>query len=206
MIFSMNRPLEFAWMARMVTVLLGLSLLTPASADSDLAAEFKSKLDTIIAAVATPQAGTVLAQNIDYAAITRGVLGKHRDSLSGDQTRRFQGEFEKSMADLLKAATKAAGEYQSTVTRTRVSDKNPNRVQAYADIRMESGQTIEIIASMARNDDGWKVRNLIFDGVNLGLTYRNQFDQLMREASNDADQAIARWGQTTEASTEPTGG
>ena len=62
---------------------------------------------------------------------------------------------------------------------------------------MENGQVLQIVASMARGDNGWQVRNLIFDGVNLGLTYRNQFSQLMRETENDADLAIARWTELT---------
>ncbi len=45
-----------------------------------------------------------------------------------------------------------------------------------------------------RLDDGqWKVVNVIVNGINLGLTFRNQFDQAMRDHNRDYDAVINGW-------------
>ena len=38
---------------------------------------------------------------------------------------------------------------------------------------------------LRRSDDGWKIVNIIINGVNLGLTFRNQFQALA--ISNNED-------------------
>ena len=40
-----------------------------------------------------------------------------------------------------------------------------------------------------------RVRNLILEGLNLGLTYRNQFDELMQANGNNVDKAIDAWAE-----------
>jgi phospholipid transport system substrate-binding protein len=37
------------------------------------------------------------------------------------------------------------------------------------------------------------VVNVIVNGINLGLTFRNQFDQAMRDNSRDYDAVIDGW-------------
>jgi phospholipid transport system substrate-binding protein len=37
------------------------------------------------------------------------------------------------------------------------------------------------------------VRNIVVDGVNFGLTYRNQFQSEMQQSGNNLDHVIANW-------------
>ena len=47
---------------------------------------------------------------------------------------------------------------------------------------------------MYLNDQGkWKLINIVINGVNLGLTFRNQFYSLMKSESNDIDLVIEKW-------------
>ena len=43
-------------------------------------------------------------------------------------------------------------------------------------------------------NNGWKIKNVIVSGVNLGLTYRNQFKQSMLDNENNIDLVINAWG------------
>ena len=40
---------------------------------------------------------------------------------------------------------------------------------------------------------GWLIINIIVNGVNLGLTFRNQFRALATEYDNDIDEIINNW-------------
>jgi phospholipid transport system substrate-binding protein len=56
-----------------------------------------------------------------------------------------------------------------------------------------------VIYSMRLSKDGvWRVYNLIINGINIGLTYRNQFASSMKspEHRGNLDAVIATWGDT----------
>lgn len=143
-----------------------------------------------------------LRSNVDFPAITRGVMGKaHRKAMSTAQQARFQGEFEQSMVVLLRSALSGDEAYTVEAKQTRLSTKNPERAQTFAVVSTPDGQQIDLIASLAFVQGNWKVRNLIFEGINLGRTYRSQFDQLMQDNGGNPDAAIDAWaeqvGETT---------
>ena len=170
-----------------------------AQTEAELATIMADKLDSILAAV-EPQNGeteaiAAMADDIDFASITRGVLGKHRDAVSDDQRARFRGEFERSMLQLLRTALQSVGVYQAEVTGTRLSEKNPARAQVFATVTTEDKKTVQLVCSVANVDDDWLVRNLILEGLNLGLTYRSQFDELMQANAGDIDKAIDAWAE-----------
>ena len=50
----------------------------------------------------------------------------------------------------------------------------------------------------ANTSGAWKVRNIIVDGINLGLTYRNQFDGAMSRHGNDIEKVIGNWSEEVE--------
>ena len=148
-----------------------------------------------------------LRSNVDFPAITRGVMGKtHRKRMSAEQQARFQGEFEQSMVVLLRSALSGEAAYSVEAKQTRLSTKNPARAQTFAVVSTPDGQQIDLIASLAFVQENWKVRNLIFEGINLGRTYRSQFDQLMQDNGGDPDAAIDAWSvQVGEATPAPSG-
>ena len=39
----------------------------------------------------------------------------------------------------------------------------------------------------------WKLINIVINGVNLGVTFRNQFYSLMKDQENDIDKVIDLW-------------
>ena len=46
---------------------------------------------------------------------------------------------------------------------------------------------------LRKNNEGWKIVNIIINGVNLGLTFRNQFESLASANNNDIDLTIENW-------------
>jgi len=64
------------------------------------------------------------------------------------------------------------------------------------EIRLAGGEVYPVIYSMALSEDGqWRMRNIIVNGVNMGLTYRNQFASAVQDAryQGDMDKVIEGW-------------
>ena len=43
------------------------------------------------------------------------------------------------------------------------------------------------------NEDGWKIINIIINGVNLGLTFRSQFQSLATFHNDNIEEILNNW-------------
>lgn len=170
-----------------------------ADTEKDIAATMEARLLELVNVLSKEQGDAaldaVLVKTIDSAAITKGVLGKHRKSLTESQTTRFQSEFDRSMKHLLVTALSSVGKFDLSIEKVKL--RGEQRAQVFAVVKTEKSEKFEIVSSIGRDTDEWLVRNLIVNGVNLGLTYRNQFNELMLN-HGDADKAIDAWSETIE--------
>lgn len=182
---------------RALIVLLFLSISMTATAEEDLASLMEDRLQNLLSVISgehtQADVDAVLNDTIDYAAITKGVLGKHGKTLSAEHTSRFQGEFEQSVNSLLEGVLSSLGEFDLKIG--EVKRPKEGRAQVYAVVTTQDSERFEIISSIGKTDEKWLVRNLIVNGVNLGLTYRNQFNELVNK-QGDAVKAIDVWGET----------
>ena len=188
---------------RLLPILLMWSFGAMADVQEDIATTMQDRLQNLLSVISNEHTEEDLSASlrgtIDVEAITAGVLGKHKKSLSPEQTTRFQGEFERSMKDLLVTALTSVGEFDLSIDKVKM--RGDERAQVFAVVRTQESGKFEIVSSIARKADDWLVRNLIVNGVNLGLTYRNQFNDLMLK-HGDADKAIDAWAEMVEAALE----
>jgi phospholipid transport system substrate-binding protein len=62
------------------------------------------------------------------------------------------------------------------------------------DIQTSSNGVVPVTYQMVLDAQGqWKVRNLILNGINLGLTFRNQFASTVEANHGSLDKAIANF-------------
>ena len=53
--------------------------------------------------------------------------------------------------------------------------------------------TYPISYKLKKNNNGWKIVNIIINGVNLGLTFRNQFQALAVSNGGDIEKILKNW-------------
>ncbi len=130
---------------------------------------------------------------VDYKRISRGVMGKHYKTASLAQRERFTEVFKST---LLNTYSKVLAEFQNEEIRVLPKVKKsskPNREKVYIEI-ITNTKVYPAVYDMHLNKKGeWKIINIILNGVNLGLTFRNQFYSLMKIQENDVDRVINNW-------------
>ncbi len=141
-----------------------------------------------------PALESVIEEYFDLGVVTRGVVGQHRESLTAEQMSRFEVEFQYALVNLISTALEEIDDYELTVQAPRM--RGDDRAQVPAIVDTGSQGTFEFQFSLAVSDDRWNVLNLIVNGVNLGLTYRNQFNELMLSNNHDVDAVITGWRET----------
>lgn len=134
-----------------------------------------------------------LEQVADFRYIGASVMGRYFRNASPSQRSRFVDTFRQTLID-----TYAKGLVTFDYRDIRVLDnQDAGRYEDQASVEMEvvaSDGTVYPVSYSLRQDDGqWKVVNVIVNGINLGLTFRNQFDQAMRDQNRDYDAVIDGW-------------
>lgn len=134
-----------------------------------------------------------LDQVADFRYIGASVMGSYFRNATPEQRSRFADVFRQTLID-----TYTRGLVTFDYDELRVLDaQQAQRYDDQASVAMEvvanNGQVYPVSYSLRLSNGEWRVVNVIVNGINLGLTFRNQFDQAMRENNRDYDAVIDGW-------------
>ena len=137
---------------------------------------------------------TYLDSYVDFATFARGVMGKYRDEVSQDKTQDFVADFKNTLVNLYGKAMLAFEVKNVSIANT--AKPRPNMAQVTMHVTSREGASFTVKYSLRKNkEDAWKVLNVVMDGVNLGLTYRNQFYSAVDANDGDVTAAIDNWSK-----------
>ena len=130
---------------------------------------------------------------VDFKRISRNVMGRYYKDANKEQIEKFNKVFK---ASLLETYSKTLAEFKDeeilVSSQVKKSPKG-NREKVSLQI-VTSTKIYPAVYDMYRNKQGqWKLINIIINGVNLGLTFRNQFYSLMEKEGNNLDVVIEKW-------------
>ena len=130
---------------------------------------------------------------VDFKRISRNVMGRYYKDANKEQIEKFNKVFKTS---LLKTYSKTLAEFkdeQILVSSQVKKSPKGNREKVSLQI-VTSTKIYPAVYDMYRNKQGqWKLINIVINGVNLGLTFRNQFYSLMEKEGNNLDVVIEKW-------------
>ena len=134
-----------------------------------------------------------LAPFIDFKGFSRGVMAKYYRRASDQQKQRFAVVFR---AALIKTYSRALVEFENQkiiVKQDNKPQKNPNKARVSLEVYGKDGTIYPIEYSMTLIDNQWKLRNIVINGINIGLQFRSQFTEYMQRHKNNIDKVIDNW-------------
>jgi len=130
---------------------------------------------------------------VDFKRISRNVMGRYYEDASKEQIDKFNEVFTES---LLETYSKTLAEFKDEkILVSSEVKKSPkgNREKVFLQI-VTTTKIYPAIYDMYLNQQGkWKLINIVINGVNLGVTFRNQFYSLMEKEGNNLDLVIEKW-------------
>lgn len=143
----------------------------------------------------------VLEPVIGYPVIARRVMGDAYNDASREQKIRFLESFKRSMVNTYAGGIYAFGAFEVNVLPSQDDKKDTLRnTRVYLEVVAPDGPTYPLVQSVyySQSADDWKMQNAIFNGINLGVTFRTQFEQIYKDADENLDIAIVEWERITE--------
>jgi phospholipid transport system substrate-binding protein len=135
----------------------------------------------------------IVLPHFDFTTMSKWVLGKNWRTLSPDQQQRFTSEFRTL---LVRTYAVSLSEYEDQKLNYLPLQAPPNAddVTVRTEVLRGGGPPIPINYSMHLTDNGWKVYDVVIDGVSLVINYRTSFASQIRDGGVDKliEQLVAR--------------
>jgi len=125
------------------------------------------------------QLRAIAARNFDFAYMARFAMGTHWKSLTPAQRKEFVPLFTDHVMDtylgtLQQSTVDAAGRG----LKDRVSYDGTDRATVYSEVKMPSlADPLAVNYSLRKNEDGWKLYDIVVDNVSTMANYRDEFNQ-----------------------------
>ena len=129
---------------------------------------------------------------IDFRRITQLVMGNYFAPSTREQKLRFLDVFRSSLINTYASGLTLYQGQQVRVLPAEEGDVSQGRARVRTELRTDSGRIVPVFFSLYQNGEGnWLVENVIVNGLNLGRTFRSQFEQSAEQYGGDLDLVIA---------------
>ncbi|MGB0360554.1 MAG: MlaC/ttg2D family ABC transporter substrate-binding protein, partial [Endozoicomonas sp.] len=148
-----------------------------------------------------------LSPVVAFNSIAKGVMGKYSRRSSSKQVEQFTEAFKSSLISFYGKAllklddTQLVIESVKPIPESVLKDYEAGNARLIpVDMSVRTPTTVVALSySMIYMDGRWKLRNIIVDGINIGIQFRNQFADAMMKY-NDIQYVIDNWSQIMEGS------
>jgi phospholipid transport system substrate-binding protein len=187
-------------------LMLWMAVVLPVSAqDSEPEALVKKITEEVLAALKTDKqlaagdrekavklAEQKILPHVDFEEATRLAVGRGWKEASPEQRKKLIAEFRNM---LVRTYSNAIGTYEGQTMKVLPSRVKPGEGEATVrnQFLRPGGKPILIDYSMRKTDSGWKIYDIVVEGVSLVLTYRSEFDAVVKQEGIDG--LIKRLGQ-----------
>ncbi len=181
---------------RILALLLLPLAVVPAQAQPDLAPEalVRKVTDDVLQAIHNDKAlqagdrkkALALAEqkvlpHIDFREATRLAVGRAWNSASAEQQERLVAEFR---AMLVRLYSNAIDTYRGQTMKVFPAKVAPGATEATVRNQYFSPgkPPVPVEYAMRRTAEGWKIYDIVVENISLVLTYRGEFDHVMRQS------------------------
>ncbi len=131
---------------------------------------------------------------IDFRRVSASVMvKKYYFAATADQRKSFQEIFKQSLLDTY---AETLAQWDDQIIETIFPDEDIEKEIKNAEVKqllITSDAEYPIIYKLRWSNGEWKIINIIINGVNLGLTFRNQFKALADQYNENMSLTIANW-------------
>ncbi|MCV6591078.1 MAG: ABC transporter substrate-binding protein [Marinobacterium sp.] len=134
-----------------------------------------------------------LSPVVDFDYIARRVMGKYYRRASADQREQFSDVFKTT---LLKTYARALLGFQIEsyrIVKPAKESPKPEKQAVSVVVKSANGTEYTVVYFMLKRNDRWSLVNASMDGINLRLTFKNQFANMAQEHKGKVGSVITAW-------------
>ncbi|HBC33911.1 MAG TPA: toluene tolerance protein, partial [Marinobacter adhaerens] len=128
------------------------------------------------------------------------VMGRYARQTTPEQRDAFVVKFKRSLFDSYAQALVNAEDFEIQVKEATINPQSDDRASVQMEVISASGNRYPVTYSMYKTAEGkWLMENVIVEGVNIGLAFRDRFGQEMEENRGQIQAVIDGWSDAVES-------
>jgi phospholipid transport system substrate-binding protein len=137
---------------------------------------------------------------VDFRRIAARVMGRYARQASPEQRDQFVTKFKRSLFESYAQALVETRNFRIEVLSATFNPRDENRASVDMQVITETGNRYPVTYSMYRaKNDQWMMENVIVEGVNIGLAFRDRFSQEMEASRDQVQVVIDGWNSAVES-------
>lgn len=137
---------------------------------------------------------------VDFRRIAARVMGRYARQTTPEQRDEFVAKFKRSLFDSYAQALVSAEDFKIKVNDATINPQDDNRASVAMEVITASGNRHFVTYSMHRKGDSdWMMENVIVEGVNIGLSFRDRFTQEMEANRGQVQVVIDGWSDAVKS-------
>ncbi len=126
---------------------------------------------------------SILLPTIDQLYSARLVLGRHGRDKEREQIEAFSDALANQLLDRYATALLDYNLNERVEVLPLKGDNSDRQTRVRTRVELDNGERAPVDYVMRRTDDGWKVFDVIVEGISYVATFRSQIDQEIRQSS-----------------------
>lgn len=137
---------------------------------------------------------------VDFRRIAARVMGRYARQTTPEQRDEFVVKFKRSLFDSYAQALVSAEDFRINVNDASINPQNDNRASVAMEVITATGNRHSVTYSMYRREgSNWMMENVIVEGVNIGLSFRDRFTQEMEANRGQVQVVIDGWSDAVKS-------
>lgn len=139
---------------------------------------------------------------IDFDGFAKRVMAKHYRRASPEQQASFRASFKQALIRTYATALLEFDNQKVEVLQPDGLAEASDRATVVLEVHSKSGAIYPVQYQLGLEGDRWLLRNVIINGINIGLQFRSQFSAYMQKHQGDIDKVIENWTVDVESRSE----
>lgn len=191
-----------------LTVTLWLGVLLPAQADWDSASQVMESATSDMLALVNDERlrqpenieelmseiDKLVGESVDFEYIAKSIMGKYYRRASDSEVEDFSVVVKSTLLRTYAKAIVGFDFKEFEIIPPVEQSPDPDKQIVNVNVSAEDGTVYSLLYYMVYKDDRWQLVNVVVDGINLRITFRNQFSGLM-EQYGKISEVIEHWSE-----------
>lgn len=137
----------------------------------------------------------VLGDIVDFEFISGVVMGRYGSAATPAQKQEFEKTFRRGLVVTYARGMVGFADQEMIVLPPEGDVAGQRRVSVRQQVRADDGSVYILAYTMAlhKESNRWKLINVVMNGINLGKTFRSQFEQAVKKNDGNLDNVINNW-------------
>lgn len=187
-LLSMSLPVQANWQSAATEVEKSIEQML------EKVSPYRGQVDADLESLYS-ELGQVTEGNVDYPYLSKIVMGKYYRRATDEQKERFLKAFTRTLIKTYGKTLVSFDIKSYELQKNRTQSPKPNKQKVIVKVTSTNGKEYSLINYMVNKEGKWLLVNIVLDGFNLRVTFKNQFAKMVQKSKGDLTAAIAQWSK-----------